>query len=57
MSQTSKTQFFACLLALLAGWSHFCLIIGLVGLTIGLAIGKVESIGGEVAIGFSGCIL
>ncbi len=38
----------------LAGLPRFCLVIEASGLTIGLAIGGAESIGGEVAVGFSG---
>ena len=57
MSQASKTQFFVCLLALLAGWPHFRLLVGLVGITVGLAIGKAELIGGEVTVSFSRCFL
>ena len=51
-----KIQFFlSCLLALLAGWSCFHLVIDLaIGLIVGLAIGGAELIGGKVAIGFSG---
>ena len=51
-----KVQFFlAHLLALLAGWPRFCLVVDLaVGLTVGLAIGVAELIGGKVAIGFLG---
>ena len=52
MSQVSKTQFLTYLLALLANWPCFCLIVGLVDLIVGLAIGGAELIGGEVAIGF-----
>ena len=53
MSQVFKTQFFACLLALLAGWPYFCLVVGL-NLTVSLAISKTKSIGREFAIAFSG---
>ena len=53
MLQTSKTQFLACFLALLAGWPRFRLVVSLVGLTIGLAIGGAELIWEKVAIGFS----
>ena len=53
MSQTSKTQFLACLLALLANYSSLRLVIGLVGLTVGLAIGGAELMSGKVADGFS----
>ena len=52
MLQVSKTQFLACLLALLAGSSCFRLVIGLIGLTVGLAIDGAELMGGEVAVGF-----
>ncbi len=38
----------------LAGLPRFRLVIEASGLTIGLAIGRVESIGGEVTVGFSG---
>ena len=48
MSQASKTQFFACLLALPANCPRICL--RGVGLTVGLAIGGAESMGGEIAI-------
>ena len=51
-----KTQFFACLLALLAGQPRFRLLIGLISLTVGLLIGKAEFIGEKVSIGFSGCL-
>ena len=53
--QASKTRFFACLLTFLAGLPYFYLVIvALIGLIIGLAFGKIESIGGKVAIGFFG---
>ncbi len=47
--------FLACLLVplALAGRPRFRLVIEAFGLTVGLAIGGVESIGGEVAVGFS----
>ena len=51
MSQASKTQFFACLLALPSGRPHFHL--REVGLTVGLAIGKAKLMEGEVAVDFS----
>ena len=52
---TNSIQFFlAHLLALLAGQPCFRLE---VDFTIGLAIGKVELMGGEVAVGFSGWFL
>ncbi len=38
----------------LAGRPHFRLVIEASGLTVGLAIGGAEFIGGEVAVGFSG---
>ncbi len=38
----------------LAGRPRFRLVIDASGLTVGLAIGRLESIGGEVAVGFSG---
>ena len=59
MSQVSKTQFFAFLLALLVGWPYFRLrvVVGLIGLTVDLIIGKAESISRKVAIGFSRCSL
>ncbi len=38
----------------LAGLPRFRLVIEAFGLTVGLAIGRAESIGGEVAVGFSG---
>ena len=49
-----KVQFFlACMLALLAGRPHFRLVVDLaIGLTLGLAIGGAELIGGEFAVGF-----
>ena len=53
MSQASKSQFLACLLALLANGSCFYLMVGLVGLTVILFIGKRELIGRAVAISFS----
>ena len=58
MIKSNAAQFFlACLLVLLAGCPHYCLE-GLedltVGLIIGLAIGGVVLIAGEVAIGLSG---
>ena len=50
--------FLARLLVLLAlaGWPHFCLMLGAsaLGLAVGLAIGEAESIGGEVVVAFSG---
>ena len=47
-------HFLACLLALLAGRPRFRLVLALaVGLTVGLAIGGAELMGGEVAVGFS----
>ena len=57
MSQAFKTQFLAFLLALLVNQPRFRLVVGLVGLTIGLAIDGAELIGKEVAVGFSGCFL
>ena len=51
MSQASKTQFFACLLAPPAGWPCFHWRVRL-DLTVGLAIGGVELMGGKVANGF-----
>ena len=57
MSQEFKTQFLAHLLALLAGRPCFRLVVGLVGLTIGLAIGKAELMKGKVAVDFSGYFL
>ena len=58
MSQAFKTQYLTCFLALLAGWPRFCLVVvGLIAFIVGLFIGGVESIGREVAIGFSGCSL
>ena len=49
-----KVQFFlARLLAMLAGRPRFSLVLDLaVGLTVDLAIGKAESMGKEVAVGF-----
>ena len=51
-----KVQFFlACLLAFLASWPCFRLMIDMaVGLTIGLAIGGAESTGRKIAVGFLG---
>ena len=58
ISQVSKTQLFACLLALLAGWPHFRLVlIGLIGLIISLAISKAELINKKVTIDFFGYFL
>ena len=54
MSQESKTQFLAFLLALLAGWPRFQLVIGLIDLTISLAIGGTKLMGREVAVALSG---
>ena len=51
MSYASKTQFFACLPILLAGWSFFPLVVGL-SLIVSLAIGETESMNGEVATTF-----
>ena len=51
MLQASKTQFFACLLAPPAGWPCFRLSVGL-GLTVGLAIGGAELMGGKFAVDF-----
>ena len=48
-----KTQFLAHLLACLIGRLCFYLVISLIGLIIGLAIAGAESIGKEVAVGFS----
>ena len=50
-----KVEFFlACLLAQLAGLSRFRLVVDLaIGLTIDLAIGRTESMGGKVAVNFS----
>ena len=42
MSWASKPPFLARFLALLAGWSFFRLVIGLVGLIVGLVIGIAE---------------
>ena len=51
-TQANFIQFFLALfLTLWAGWPCFRLV---VGLTVGLAIGGVKLIGGEVAVGFSG---
>ena len=48
-----KVQFFlACLLALLASWPRFGLVNLAVDLTVGLAIGEAELMGGKVAVGF-----
>ena len=44
MSLAFKTQFLSCLLALLAGPPRFRLVVGLVTLTVGLAIGGAELI-------------
>lgn len=49
-----QTQFFARLLALLARRPCFYLVIGLVDLTIGLAIGDVVLMAGKVAVGLFG---
>ncbi len=38
----------------LSGHPRFCLVIKAFGLTVALAIGGVESIGGAVVVGFSG---
>ena len=57
MSQVFKPPFLTCLLTLLAGWPHFRLIIGLVGLTVGLVIGGAELIDEKVAVGFFKCFL
>ena len=57
MLQAFKTQFIACLLVFLAGWPHFRLVVGLVGLIVDLAIGGVEFICKKVAAGFSGYFL
>ncbi len=50
--------FLACLLVplSLAGLPRFCLVLetSALGLTVGLAIGGAESIGGEIAVGLSG---
>ena len=37
----------------MAGWPHFYFVLGLVGLIVGLAISKAESMSGKVAVGFS----
>ena len=55
ISQISKTQFLACLLVLLARWPRFCLVLGLVGLIVGLAINGAELMDRKVAISFFGC--
>ena len=47
-----KTQFLAYLLALLAGWSCFCLVVSLVGLTVGFVIDGAGFIGRKVADSF-----
>ena len=53
-----QAQFFlASLLAVLADWPCFRLVVSLVSLTIGLAISKAESIGRKIAIDFLGCFL
>ena len=57
MLQISKTQFLACFLALMASQLYFRLLVGLVGLTVGLAISEAELIGEEVAFDFSGYFL
>ena len=57
MLEVSKTQFLSCLLALLASLPHFCLLVGLVGLIVGLAIGRAELIDRKVAVGFFGSFL
>ena len=57
MLGASKTRFFACLLALLAGRPSFYLVVNLVGLIVGLAIGKAKSMSKEVAISFFVCFL
>lgn len=45
-------------LLVLASRPCFCLVVGVsIGLLVGIAIGKAESTGSEVAIGFSGCSL
>ncbi len=43
------------LLVLLAGWPRFCLVlvVSALGLTVGLAIGWIESIGGKITINLS----
>ena len=51
MSQVLKTQFFAYLLALLAGRSHLSLVIVL-SLNVSLAIGRAELIDRKVAVSF-----
>ena len=48
-----KTQFFAYLLTLLVAQLCFCLIMGLIGLIVGLAIGRAELINREISVGFS----
>ena len=57
-NRDKKTQpqfFLAHLLAmLLAVQPRSCLVVGSVGLTVGLAIGRAVSTGGEVAVGLSG---
>ena len=57
MLQAFKTQFLACLLALLAGWLRFRLVVSLVGLTVALATSKAVIISRKVAISFSKCFL
>ena len=54
MSQAFKIQYLARLLALLASWCQFCLVVvGLVNFTVSLAIGGAGLIDREVAVGFS----
>ena len=48
---------FACLLALLSGCPCFYLVIDLVCLTVGLAIGRAKSMGKKIADGFSECFM
>ena len=52
-----KIQFLAHLLALLANQPSFCLVIGLDGLVVNLAIGGAILMDREVVIRFSGCFL
>ena len=55
LENEQKVKFFlARLLALLVGWPRFRIVIDLASLTVGLAIGKVESTGRKIAVGFSG---
>ena len=52
--QAKGSIFLTRLLGVLVGWPRFCFVIGLAGLTVGLAISEAELTGGEVTFGFLG---